>query len=252
MAFGATAPGGDNPRVQQRRKYRIVAVTLAVVVGGGASAIAQQLPGQTEAVAPPLTTPVLSVPHNGGVFPVFGDAATFTDTYGAPRAGTGWHQGADIFAPIGTPVVAVADGQLYSVGVNTLGGNRLWLRDGSGTTYYYAHLSAYAPGVADGATVRAGQVIAFVGNTGQAITTPPHLHFEIHPGDGASIDPTQRLSSWRTTGAALAPQTTTAPQAATALVTRPRPAAGGAVLVGVDRPAPLSASDGDGTATAVR
>ncbi len=91
--------------------------TLAtLLVGGGATAIAQQLPG-AQVVAPALTTPVLATANNGGVFPVFGDVADFTDTYGAPRAGTGWHHGEDIFAPKGTPVLAVADGQIFSVGV---------------------------------------------------------------------------------------------------------------------------------------
>jgi murein DD-endopeptidase MepM/ murein hydrolase activator NlpD len=233
----------------------VIALTLALAVGAGATAIAQQLPGQAVTVAP-LTTPVLAATINGGVFPVFGDAATFTDTYGAPRAGTGWHQGADIFAPIGTPVLAVADGQLSSVGVNTLGGNRLWLRDGAGTTYYYAHLSAYAPGVGDGVVVKAGQVIAFVGNTGQAITTPPHLHFEIHPGDGASINPTRSLTSWRSANGATIPErqpsVPAAGEAVPADASRPTVRSQGAVLVGVDRPAPVGAPGGDGTATAVR
>ena len=99
------------------------------------------------------------------MFPVFGDAS-FTDDYGAPRADTGWHQGNDLFAPTGTPVLAVADGRLSRVGINTLGGNRLWLTDEAGNAFYYAHLSAYAPAALEGARVRAGQVIAFVGNTG--------------------------------------------------------------------------------------
>ncbi len=130
------------------------------------------------------------------VFPVFGDVS-FTDDYGAPRSDTGWHQGNDLFAPTGTPVLAVADGRLSHVGVNTLGGNRLWLTDEAGNSFYYAHLSAYAPAALEGARVRAGQVIAFVGNTGDAITTPPHLHFEVHPGGGDSVDPYPYLLAWQ-------------------------------------------------------
>jgi murein DD-endopeptidase MepM/ murein hydrolase activator NlpD len=80
--------------------------------------------------------------------------------------------------------------------VNHLGGNRLWLTDDRGTAYYYAHLSAYAPGITDGVRVRAGQVIGFVGNTGDAISTPPHLHFEVHPGNGDSVDPYPYLMAW--------------------------------------------------------
>jgi hypothetical protein len=146
---------------------------------------------------PRRAAPAVGIAADGGyVFPVFGDVG-FGDDYGAPRAGTGWHHGNDIFAPRGTPVLAVADGTLSKVGVNTLGGNRLWLTDDAGNSFYYAHLSAYAPAAVEGARVSAGQVIAFVGNTGQAITTPPHLHFEVHPGGGDSVDPYPYLVAWQ-------------------------------------------------------
>ena len=163
-------------------------------------------------------------PGDAYVFPVLGDAVGFTDDYGAPRAGTGWHQGNDIFAPTGTPLVAVADGTLSRVGVNTLGGNRLWLDDDAGNAFYYAHLSAYAPAAVEGARVRAGQVIGFVGNTGQAITTPPHLHFEIHPQAGDSVNPYPYLLAWQRGG--------DIPQAFAQAATSASPApASGAVLV---------------------
>jgi murein DD-endopeptidase MepM/ murein hydrolase activator NlpD len=75
----------------------------------------------------------------------------------------------------------VADGTVFSVGWNDVGGNRLWLRDKSGNEFYYAHLSAFSPLARNGRQVRAGDVLGFVGNTGDAEGTPPHLHFEIHP-----------------------------------------------------------------------
>ena len=102
-----------------------------------------------------------------------------------------------MFAPTGTPLLAVADGTLSRVGINNLGGNRLWLTDEAGNEFYYAHLSAYAPAAVSGARVRAGQVIGFVGNTGQAITTPPHLHFEVHPQGGDSVNPYPYLVAWQ-------------------------------------------------------
>jgi murein DD-endopeptidase MepM/ murein hydrolase activator NlpD len=117
---------------------------------------------------------------NRYVFPVYGPAA-FVDTFGAARATTGWHHGEDIFAPLGAPVLAVADGTLFQVGWNDVGGNRLWLRDSSGNEFYYAHLSAFSPLAVEGRPVRAGEVVGFVGTTGDADGTPPHLHFEIHP-----------------------------------------------------------------------
>jgi murein DD-endopeptidase MepM/ murein hydrolase activator NlpD len=158
---------------------------------------AAPLPGPAPLGLPRRSAPEIALPPDGGyVFPVFGDES-FADDYGAPRAVTGWHHGNDIFAPTGTPVLAVADGTLSRVGVNTLGGNRLWLADEAGNEFYYAHLSAYAPATVSGARVRAGQVIAFVGNTGQALTTPPHLHFEIHPRGGDSVNPYPYLVAWQ-------------------------------------------------------
>jgi len=181
----------------------------------------------------------------GYAFPVLGESS-FSDDYGAPRAGTGWHHGNDIFGAMGLPIVAVANGVLSKVGVNHLGGNRLWLTDDAGNSYYYAHLSAYAPGTADGVRVRAGQVIAFLGNTGQAITTPPHLHFEVHPGAGDSVDPYPYLLAWQRNASVA--QAFTAATLAHGHV----PAAG-ALMVGAS---PLdegaSAGEGDGLAVAVR
>jgi murein DD-endopeptidase MepM/ murein hydrolase activator NlpD len=136
------------------------------------------------------------------VFPVYGPVG-FGDTFGAARASTGWHHGEDIFGTLGQPILAVADGTIFSVGWNDVGGYRLWLRDRYGNQYYYAHLSAYSSLAVNGREVRAGQVIAFMGNTGEAITTPVHLHFEIHPvsmlqfGYDGAIDPHPYLTGWQ-------------------------------------------------------
>lgn len=177
-------------------------------------------------------------------FPVSG-TVRFSDDYGLPRAGTGWHHGTDVFAAVGTPVVAVADGTLSRVGWNTLGGNRLWLTAADGTAYYYAHLSAYAPVAAEGAPVRAGDVIAYVGNTGQAATTPPHLHFEVHPGgaEAASVDPFALLQAWQAG----------APTGATAAAAEAAPdAAAGAVVVGIVPERDAAPVEGSGAAVSAR
>ncbi len=128
----------------------------------------------------------------GMVFPV-GDPHQFTDTFLAPRSGGRQHQGVDIFAPAGTGLFAVERGVIAKVGSNALGGIKLWLYGESGTTYYYAHLLDYAPGIRDGLVVEAGDLVGYVGNTGNAATTPSHLHFEIHPGNGPAVDPTPLL-----------------------------------------------------------
>jgi murein DD-endopeptidase MepM/ murein hydrolase activator NlpD len=150
----------------------------------------------------PLPTVTPKLTKGGYVFPVHGPVS-FTDTFGAARAVVGWHHGEDIFAPMGAPVLAVAKGTVFSVGWNDLGGNRLWLRDTKGNEFYYAHLSAFSPLAVNGAHVHAGDVLGFVGNTGDAETTPPHLHFEIHPVDllalgyDGVINAYPYLTAWR-------------------------------------------------------
>lgn len=128
----------------------------------------------------------------GFVFPVAGPNS-FADTFGAPRMfGTAYahlHQGTDVFATSGTPLVAVERGVLIKVGTDVLGGTKLWLVGASGTRYYYAHLSAFAPGVSEGLVVSAGDVVGYVGNSGNAISTPAHVHFEVHPNGGAAVNP---------------------------------------------------------------
>jgi hypothetical protein len=150
--------------------------------------------------APPGVKPLLTA--GGYVFPVYGPAS-FSDDFRAGRADTGWHHGNDVFAPLGAPVLAVTSGTLFLVGWNTIGGNRFWLRDMQGNEFYYAHLSAFSPLARDGAHVRAGDVIGFVGATGDAAGTPTHLHFEIHPaallsmGYDGVIDPYPYLLAWQ-------------------------------------------------------
>jgi murein DD-endopeptidase MepM/ murein hydrolase activator NlpD len=140
----------------------------------------------------------------GYVFPVYGPVS-FGDSFTAPRSDVvgGWHHGEDIFAPLGTPLLAVADGTVFSVGWNEIGGWRLWLRDRRGNQFYYAHLSAYSPLAVNGRDVRAGDVLGFMGRSGDAEFSPPHLHFEIHPvsllylGYDGVIAPYPYLLAWR-------------------------------------------------------
>jgi peptidoglycan hydrolase-like protein with peptidoglycan-binding domain len=127
------------------------------------------------------------------VFPVRGPHA-YSDDFGAPRH-QGRHEGNDILAPPGAPVVAVAGGHIDRLTrvPRGLGGIHLWLDDDAGTAYYYAHLRRIAPGLVPGSRVRAGQVIGYVGRTGDARGGPYHLHFEMHPGGGAAVDPYREL-----------------------------------------------------------
>lgn len=113
----------------------------------------------------------------------------------------GKHRGTDIFAPVGTPVVAV-DAGAVRFGTDPLGGNVANLTTPDGTRYYYAHLSRF-----NGAdrSINAGDVLGYVGNTGNAAHTSSHLHFEIHPKGGDAIDPYPLLADVAPAGSATKP-----------------------------------------------
>ncbi len=152
-------------------------------------------------VAPEVSARLSS---GGFVFPIYG-TASFGDSFGGPRPNVpgGWHHGEDIFAAAGTPLLAVADGTLHTIGFTKIGGYRLWLRDTQGNEFYYAHLSAYSPLAVEGRSVQAGDVVGFVGDTGDAEGGSPHLHFEIHPaamaglGYDGVVAPYSILLAWR-------------------------------------------------------
>lgn len=107
-----------------------------------------------------------------------------SDSWHDPRdGGVRVHKGIDIFAPRGREIVAVADGILSYIGDQPKGGHCLWLTTESGTSFYYAHLDRWAPGLYEGMEVQSGDLIGFVGNTGNAKHTPSHLHFGINQND---------------------------------------------------------------------
>ena len=114
--------------------------------------------------------------------PVLG--ATFINDYGFPRPAGRVHQGNDLFAARGTPIRAPVGGRLEQF-PNPIGGNAVQLHGNDGNRYYFAHLDRYG----QRGTVPAGGVIGYVGNSGNAITTPPHLHLEVHPNGGSAINP---------------------------------------------------------------
>ena len=122
-------------------------------------------------------------PRSGIICPVAGSSA-YSDTWGAARSGGRTHQGVDLLARTGTPLVAVVSGSVQFK-QNSLGGNAVWLAGSDGNRYYYAHLSRFE-GSSRG--VSQGEVIGYVGDTGNARGTP-HLHFEVHPGGGAAVNP---------------------------------------------------------------
>lgn len=133
---------------------------------------------------------VLEVPVHGVQRP------SLRSSWGEARSGHRKHQGIDIFARRGTPVVAAAEGVVVRIGTtDRLGGNTVWVAGKPSTLYYYAHLDAFRPGLRIGEHVEAGDLIGRVGNTGNARTTSPHLHFGIYPAARAfwPVDPTPML-----------------------------------------------------------
>jgi len=144
------------------------------------------------------------------IFPVAGPA-TYIDDFGQPRAG-GTHQGNDLMAKKKTPVVAVEPGRVKFWTTSAAAGCMLYLYGDSGTTYLYIHLNndltmkndnrgkcvpgvSYAPGLKNGAKVQAGQMLGYVGDSGDANGIASHLHFEVHPDGGAAVSPFSYLQT---------------------------------------------------------
>jgi Peptidase family M23 len=142
------------------------------------------------------------------IFPVLGKTTYYND-FGAPRP-SGGHQGNDLVAAKKTPVVAVEPGRVVKYTKSRNAGCMLYLYGRSGTTYMYIHLNndrtmkndnrggckngvAFAPGLVSGQKVRAGQFIAFVGDSGDANGIMSHLHFEVHPKGGRAVSPFRYL-----------------------------------------------------------
>ncbi len=166
--------------------------------------------GDAPSLLPPVSGPLVGVPQEieppltaaPYIYPVYGSTVS-VDGFGNAREGNAYQHGIDIFGGLGQPLVAAATGTLYSVGWNYTSGNRLWLRDRQGNEFFYAHLSAFSTLVSNGAHIRAGQVIGFMGDTGYTAGEPTHLHFEVHPvsmlflGPDGAVDPMPYLESWR-------------------------------------------------------
>lgn len=121
---------------------------------------------------------------------IFDPAATrFRDTWGAPRSGGRRHKGTDLFAAYRAPVYAFTSGVVHRHSNSGLGGIGLYLRGDDGNIYYYAHLDSIDPAAGVGTRVTAGELVGRNGFTGNASRSAPHVHFELHPGGGAAINP---------------------------------------------------------------
>ena len=147
-----------------------------------AAAAAEVPPTPTPTPAALVATAVVDQPHNGALLvPVLGiHARQLSDTFNETRGGKRKHEALDIPAPRGTPVIAVDDGRIVKLFNSVPGGLTIYQFDPSESlAYYYAHLDGYAAGVTEGKLVKRGEVIGYVGTTGNANPATPHLHFAI-------------------------------------------------------------------------
>jgi peptidoglycan LD-endopeptidase LytH len=169
VAPDARAPATPMPSATDPAIAAPTSAAAASVATGAASADAG--PADVEAAVGPT----------GLVVPVQGiAAAALTDTYNQARGGERRHEALDIMAPAGTPVVAAADGSIEKLFTSDKGGLTIYEFEPSGRyAYYYAHLERYAPGLVEKKQVRQGEVIGYVGSTGNADPAAPHLHFAI-------------------------------------------------------------------------
>ena len=152
-------------------------------------------PARTET---PRASPPASPPGAALLIPVTGvDASQLSDTFSQSRAAGRSHEAIDIAAPRGTPVVAVADGKVEKLFLSKPGGLTVYQFDTAGKlAYYYAHLDRYAPELKEGQQLKRGDLVGFVGSSGNADPAHPHLHFAIfelgpekHWWEGRAINP---------------------------------------------------------------
>lgn len=174
-----------HPRVAMKRTWKTLVVFAAaiflLVVTGAGGALADTLVFYAR-VAKLYT----EEPHSRIKMPVEDVSKTqVADTWHAPRSGGRRHEGQDIFAPKGTRILSATNGYVYKMVENNLGGQTVSVISSGGRVYYYAHLDAYAPGLEVGDRVTTHTVLGFVGTTGNARGTPPHLHFGVYTVGGA-------------------------------------------------------------------
>jgi murein DD-endopeptidase MepM/ murein hydrolase activator NlpD len=193
-------PHQDHPAGTGGGVLMLVAVLAVLVLAAPQAHTLRPVVDRLRQAGPLPSVAVPTLPRGagtgGGVCPVHG-RVRIGQGWGAPRdGGRRRHQGIDLLAPAGTPLVAVADGRITRISNRDrgLGGISLRLTDRKGTGYYYAHNQRNLVHLRQ--RVHAGQVIAQVGATGNARGGPPHLHFQIHPGGGRPVNPDAIVRRW--------------------------------------------------------
>lgn len=183
-------PTFKHPRLAMIRTWKafgvLASVIFLLVVTGAGGALAD-----TVVFYARIAKLYTQEPHSRIKMPVDDvNKREIADTWQAPRSGGRMHEGQDIFAPKGTKILSATNGYVYKIGENNLGGQTVSVISSGGRIYYYAHLDEYAPGLKVGDPVTTRTVLGFVGTTGNAQGTPPHLHFGVYTfGFGNAINP---------------------------------------------------------------
>lgn len=183
-------PAFMHPRLTMKRTWKafgvLAAVIFLLVVTGAGGALADTVVFYVR-----IAKLYTQEPHAKIKMPVDDvSKREIADTWGAPRSGGRTHEGQDIFAPKGTKILSATNGYVYKIGENNLGGQTVSVISSGGRIYYYAHLHEYAPNLKVGDPVTTRTVLGFVGTTGNAQGTPPHLHFGVYTfGFGNAINP---------------------------------------------------------------
>jgi murein DD-endopeptidase MepM/ murein hydrolase activator NlpD len=175
----------------------VAVLTISVGVVQDNSAHAAVLGPQSLEIAATALKPAIRLSQVGVImFPMnpLPKCALSKTSFGQPRSGGRFHEGIDLMASLGQEVYAVNNGVLWRQIVNgepnsTLSGNAWYVKLTDGTYYFYGHMSAFAPGLKIGDSVIRGQLIGYVGDTGNPGPGNYHLHFEVHPKGGDAVDP---------------------------------------------------------------
>ena len=167
-------------------KTNLILVGLTILISACSSA-----PKQTPSTSAPKSVEQLNKIPLGRSLPIPVEKVSqrdLKDTWGASRSNGRTHEGIDIMAPRGTKVLSATDGIVADLRNNNLGGKVIWIRGPQGSWHYYAHLDGHKRGLNVGDYVKKGELIGYVGNTGNARHTAPHLHYGIYlQGKGRGV-----------------------------------------------------------------
>jgi peptidoglycan LD-endopeptidase LytH len=183
--LGRVADGYERAKALRDRASRAVRrLDASLDEAQALQARLERLERRRQSAAPAAPAALAAPASRGGIACILARPYSYVDSWGAARSSGRTHQGTDVMAPYGAQVYAYTGGVVSRESTSTNGGLQLYLQGDNGVEYFYAHLSRYA--VPAGTRVRAGQLVAYNGQSGNAQYTAPHVHFEVHPGGPGS------------------------------------------------------------------